>query len=273
MSSTGGSLYNFWHRRDGRLSLYHRQHRRPASAGHHPQARRDGREGESGATGSRRSRATSPCRWRCFRHSARWRCWCSSARSQPSQFNLFNGATVVPTLATLVSLTAGTMFLVWLGETDHRERHRQRHLAHHLRQHHGASIPQTHRLAALVSSSGTGGSLNNGGLSAFWSSLIALGLAMIFVMVMVYHGAAACAGAVSRRSGASSRWIALRPRDDLHPVAGQQRGHDSADLRQLDPAAADGHRELHADSTNTGLRELLHATCASGWIAPTGITG
>ena len=33
-----------------------------------------------------------------------------------AQFNLFNGASFLPTISTLVSLTAGTMFLVWLGE-------------------------------------------------------------------------------------------------------------------------------------------------------------
>ncbi len=35
---------------------------------------------------------------------------------QPGQFNLFNGATFLPTFATLVALTTGTIFLVWLGE-------------------------------------------------------------------------------------------------------------------------------------------------------------
>ena len=35
---------------------------------------------------------------------------------QPTQFNLFNGGSFVPTLSALVSLTAGTMFLVWIGE-------------------------------------------------------------------------------------------------------------------------------------------------------------
>src|SRR5579859_5448789 len=32
------------------------------------------------------------------------------------QFSLFNASTFLPTLATLVTLTAGTVFLVWLGE-------------------------------------------------------------------------------------------------------------------------------------------------------------
>ena len=105
------------HRRDGRLPLYHGQHRRAAVAGHRPQARRDAAaRGSRGATACRRSRATSPCRWRCCRPSARWRCWCSSARSRHRSSTSSMARPFMPTLATLVSLTAGTMFLVWLGE-------------------------------------------------------------------------------------------------------------------------------------------------------------
>src|SRR5579885_3218059 len=35
---------------------------------------------------------------------------------QQSQFNLFDGNAFLPTVSTLITLTAGTMFLVWLGE-------------------------------------------------------------------------------------------------------------------------------------------------------------
>ncbi len=101
-----------------------------------------------------------------------------------SQFNLFNGSTVVPTLATLISLTAGTMFLVWLGELI-TENGIGNGISLIIFANIMVKIPQTVG-STLVSSSGTGGGLNNGGLLQL-AAVVALGLAMTFAMVMVYQ--------------------------------------------------------------------------------------
>jgi preprotein translocase subunit SecY len=101
-----------------------------------------------------------------------------------SQFNLFNGATVVPTLSTLVSLTAGTMFLVWLGELI-TENGIGNGISLIIFANIMVKIPQNIG-STLVSSSGTGGGLNNGGLLQL-AAVVALGLAMTFAMVMVYQ--------------------------------------------------------------------------------------
>jgi preprotein translocase subunit SecY len=101
-----------------------------------------------------------------------------------SQFNLFSGATVVPTLSTLVSLTAGTMFLVWLGELI-TENGIGNGISLIIFANIMVKIPQNIG-STLVSSSGTGGGLNNGGLLQL-AAVVALGLAMTFAMVYVYQ--------------------------------------------------------------------------------------
>lgn len=101
-----------------------------------------------------------------------------------TQFNLFNGATVVPTLSTLVSLTAGTMFLVWLGELI-TENGIGNGISLIIFANIMVKIPQNIG-STLVSSSGTGGGINNGGLLQL-AAVVALGLAMTFAMVYVYQ--------------------------------------------------------------------------------------
>jgi preprotein translocase subunit SecY len=101
-----------------------------------------------------------------------------------TQFNLFNGSTFVPTLATLVSLTAGTMFLVWLGELI-TENGIGNGISLIIFANIMVKIPQSIG-STLVSSSGTGGGLNNGGLLQL-AAVVALGLAMTFAMVYVYQ--------------------------------------------------------------------------------------
>ena len=101
-----------------------------------------------------------------------------------SQFNLFNGATFLPTISTLITLTAGTMFLVWLGELI-TENGIGNGISLIIFANIMVKIPQQIG-SALVSSSGTGGTTNNGGL-LFVAALIGLALLMIFAMVYVYQ--------------------------------------------------------------------------------------
>ena len=232
------------HRRDGRLSLHHRQHRRAAPAEHRPapgatSPTRVSRD----ATASRSSRATSPCRWRCCRRSARWRCWCRSARSRPSQFNLFDRATVDPDAGDAHQPDRRYDVPRLARRADYRERHRQRHLAHHLRQHHGQG-PADNRLSARHRAAIAAAAASTTAASCSCSCSSRSRLAMIFVMVMVYMAQrrVPVQYPTKRRFLAGSRG---GQRDDLYPLAGQQRGYDSADLCQSDLAAADGRRQLH----------------------------
>jgi preprotein translocase subunit SecY len=101
-----------------------------------------------------------------------------------TQFNLFNGATFLPTFSTLLSLTAGTMFLVWLGELI-TENGIGNGISLIIFANIMVGIPQTIG-SALVSTSSTGGSTSNGGLVTL-AAIIALGLAMTFAMVFVYQ--------------------------------------------------------------------------------------
>ena len=101
-----------------------------------------------------------------------------------SQFNLFDRATAIPTLATLFSLTAGTMFLVWLGELI-TENGIGNGISLIIFANIMVKVPQT-IASAFVSSSNSGGSSINNGSIVQLLLLIALALAMIFVMVMVY---------------------------------------------------------------------------------------
>ena len=59
------------------------------------------------------------------RHAGRRRCWQSLA----------SRTIRLQTLVILLSLTAGTMLAMWLGQIDHRAGHRQRRFDHHLRRH------------------------------------------------------------------------------------------------------------------------------------------
>jgi preprotein translocase subunit SecY len=101
-----------------------------------------------------------------------------------TQFNLLDKTALVPTLATLISLTAGTMFLVWLGELI-TENGIGNGISLIIFANIMVKMPQNIG-SALVSSSSTGSGINNGSLITL--ALIAgLGLAMTFAMVYVYQ--------------------------------------------------------------------------------------
>jgi preprotein translocase subunit SecY len=102
-----------------------------------------------------------------------------------SQFNLFNGQTLLPTLSTLVTLTAGTMFLVWLGELI-TENGIGNGISLIIFANIMVRLPQAIS-SALVSNSATGGgSANSGGLISV-AAIAGLALAMTFAMVFVYQ--------------------------------------------------------------------------------------
>lgn len=101
-----------------------------------------------------------------------------------SQFNLFNGSSFVPTLSALVSLTAGTMFLVWLGELI-TENGIGNGISLIIFANIMVRIPQTIGSALVSNSGGSGGGIGSGGLINI-AVIVALGLAMTFAMVMVY---------------------------------------------------------------------------------------
>ena len=103
---------------------------------------------------------------------------------QPSQFNLFNGASFIPTLSALISLTAGTMFLVWIGELI-TENGIGNGISLIIFANIMVRIPQQIGSQLISNSNGTGGSLSTGGAISILF-VTALGLAMTFVMVMVY---------------------------------------------------------------------------------------
>jgi preprotein translocase subunit SecY len=102
----------------------------------------------------------------------------------PSQFNLFNGASFIPTLSALVSLTAGTMFLVWIGELI-TENGIGNGISLIIFANIMVRIPQQIGSQLISNSNGTGGSLSTGGAISILF-VTALALAMTFVMVMVY---------------------------------------------------------------------------------------
>jgi preprotein translocase subunit SecY len=101
-----------------------------------------------------------------------------------TSFNLFDKAALVPTLATLISLTAGTMFLVWLGELI-TENGIGNGISLIIFANIMVKLPQTIG-SALVSSSSTGSGINNGSLITL-ALIFGLGLAMTFAMVYVYQ--------------------------------------------------------------------------------------
>ncbi len=100
------------------------------------------------------------------------------------QFNLFSASSLVPTLSTLISLTAGTIFLVWLGELI-TENGIGNGISLIIFANIVSRLPQLVG-STLVSSSTTGGPTNNGSLVTI-VLLGALGLALIYAMVFVYQ--------------------------------------------------------------------------------------
>jgi preprotein translocase subunit SecY len=100
-----------------------------------------------------------------------------------SQFNLFDATTLIPTLATIATLTAGTMFLVWLGELI-TENGIGNGISLIIFANIVAGLPGTIG-NSLVSSTGSTNSIDNGALVTILFT-VALVLAMIFVMVFVY---------------------------------------------------------------------------------------
>jgi preprotein translocase subunit SecY len=102
---------------------------------------------------------------------------------QQTQFNLFNATTLIPTLATIATLTAGTIFLVWIGELI-TENGIGNGISLIIFANIVAGLPGVIG-NALVSSSSSSSGIDNGALV---TGLLTVGLvmAMIFVMVIVY---------------------------------------------------------------------------------------
>lgn len=100
-----------------------------------------------------------------------------------TQFNLFSAQSFLPTLSTLITLTAGTMFLVWLGELI-TENGIGNGISLIIFSNIMVKLPQTIG-TALVSTTSNGGSVSNGSIVQllFYAGLALL---MIFVMVGVY---------------------------------------------------------------------------------------
>ena len=101
----------------------------------------------------------------------------------PSQFNLFSSASFLPTLSTIITLTAGTMFLVWLGELI-TENGIGNGVSLIIFANILVKVPQTIG-SALVSSSGSSGGIDTGSL-LFIAAIIVVSLAMVWSMVYVY---------------------------------------------------------------------------------------
>lgn len=103
-----------------------------------------------------------------------------------AQFNLFNRDSAVPTLAILLSLTAGTMFLVWLGELI-TENGIGNGISLIIFANIMVKIPQQIGSALVSTSGGSGGTgLSTGSFLSILLS-IALYLGMTFAMVFVYQ--------------------------------------------------------------------------------------
>jgi preprotein translocase subunit SecY len=99
------------------------------------------------------------------------------------QFNLFDPKALVPTISTLISLTAGTMLLVWLGELI-TENGIGNGISLIIFANIVSRLPQTIS-SSLVSSSATGGQSNTNSVLTV-GGLAILSVIMIFVMVYVY---------------------------------------------------------------------------------------
>jgi len=101
-----------------------------------------------------------------------------------SNFNLLDPTKLVPTLGTMISLTAGTMFLVWLGELI-TENGIGNGISLIIFANIMVKVPQEIG-SQLISSGSTGSGIDNGAILTFVGSLI-LYTAMTFVMVYVYQ--------------------------------------------------------------------------------------
>ncbi|HEX9036398.1 MAG TPA: preprotein translocase subunit SecY [Ktedonobacterales bacterium] len=101
-----------------------------------------------------------------------------------TQFNLFNATTLVPTLATIATLTAGTIFLVWIGELI-TENGIGNGISLIIFANIVSGLPGVIGNALVSSGSGSGSGVNNGALVTGLFT-VGLVLAMIFVMVFVY---------------------------------------------------------------------------------------
>ena len=64
-------------------------------------------------------------------------------------------------LMTILSLTTGTAFIMWLGEQITRARHRQRHVADHLHRHRGRTARAPSATSIRTSSLPTSGASSN----------------------------------------------------------------------------------------------------------------
>ncbi|HLY32754.1 MAG TPA: preprotein translocase subunit SecY, partial [Ktedonobacterales bacterium] len=104
--------------------------------------------------------------------------------SLASQFNLLDPTKFVPTLGTMLSLTAGTMFLVWMGELI-TENGIGNGISLIIFANIMVKVPQEIS-SSLISGSSTGSGIDNGAILAFLGA-IALYLVMTFVMVYVYQ--------------------------------------------------------------------------------------
>jgi preprotein translocase subunit SecY len=100
-----------------------------------------------------------------------------------AQFGLFNGQTVIPSLAILISLTAGTVFLVWLGELI-TENGIGNGISLIIFANIVSRLPQAAG-SQLVATSGPSGS-SNGSIVTI-ALLGGAVLLLIFLMVMVYN--------------------------------------------------------------------------------------
>ncbi len=101
-----------------------------------------------------------------------------------SEFNLFNRDTLAPTLAILVSLCAGTMFLVWLGEII-TENGIGNGISLIIFANIMVRIPESLGSTLVSNSSSSAGSVNTGGLIQM-GLILGLYLLMTFAMVLVY---------------------------------------------------------------------------------------
>jgi preprotein translocase subunit SecY len=102
-----------------------------------------------------------------------------------SSFNLFSAAYFLPTAATLITLTAGTMFLVWIGELI-TENGIGNGISLIIFANIMVRLPQTIGSALVSNGSASTTNSNNGALLGVLA-IAALALAMIFAMVFVYQ--------------------------------------------------------------------------------------
>ena len=151
-------------------------------------------------------------------------------------FGLFDRDTFLPSLAILMSMTAGTMLLVWMGELITEIRHRQRRLDHHLRRH-------RRQLAQPVGHVCIGGSATDNVIGIVMFAAIALITVVGIVLInegqrrIPVHHAKRIRG--NRMYGGTTTFI---------PLQGQLGRHDPADLRGQHHGLPGHDRQLPAGS-------------------------